>query len=82
MSGGLGIRVGDREDDQITGDKKEIEDEAYRLVMRFGGHNGGFIAKSYGRGTREYLDAIGCPDELNNHAYECFRRSGTMLRED
>jgi hypothetical protein len=62
-----------------TGDRKKIENEAYRLVMLLGSHQGGFIAKSYGRGTKQYLDAIGCPEATNDYAYECFKKSGEML---
>ena len=60
----------------VTGDPAKIEDEARRLVQRLGSRRGGFIAKSYGRGARMYLDGIGCDPRWNDFAFECFQKYG------
>ena len=63
----------------VTGDFERIEDEARRFVQLIAGKKGGFIAKSYGRGTRTYLDAIGCDPAWNDFAFECFVKYGREL---
>jgi len=63
----------------VTGDRARIEDEVRRLVRHLASRKGGFIAKSYGRGTKIYLDAIGCDPAWNDFAFECFVRYGREL---
>ena len=63
----------------VKGDKKNIESEVKRLVGHLGSRDGGFIAKSYGRGTKVYLDSIGCDPDWNNFAFECFKKYGEEL---
>jgi uroporphyrinogen decarboxylase len=58
----------------VTGDRARIEDEARRLVQCLGSRDGGFIAKSYGRGCQTYLDSIGCDPCWNDFAFECFKQ--------
>ena len=61
--------------------QKNIESEVKRLVGHLGSRDGGFIAKSYGRGTKVYLDSIGCDPDWNNFAFECFKKYGEELFE-
>ncbi|MBN2291144.1 MAG: hypothetical protein JXM70_01890 [Pirellulales bacterium] len=63
----------------VTGDRKKIEDEVRRLVQCLGSRKGGFIAKSYGRGTGIYLDSIGCDPTWNDFAFECFKKYGREM---
>lgn len=63
----------------VTGDRVRIEDEVRRLVRYLASQEGGFIAKSYGRGTKAYLDAIGCDPAWNDFAFECFIKYGQEL---
>lgn len=66
----------------VTGDRARIEDEVRKLLRHLAGRHGGFIAKSYGRGTKTYLDAIGCDPEWNDFAFECFVRYGREIFGD
>jgi hypothetical protein len=63
----------------VTGDRALIEDEARRLIGHLASLEGGFIAKSYGRGTQVYLDAIGCDPAWNDFAFDCFVEYGQEL---
>jgi uroporphyrinogen decarboxylase len=63
----------------VTGDPAKIEEEARRLVQCLGGGDGGFIAKSYGRGCQTYLDSIGCDPRWNDLAFECFKKYGQEM---
>ncbi len=63
----------------VTGDFQKIDDECRRLVQKLGSLKGGFIAKSYGRGAKMYLDAIGCDSVWNDFAFECFKKYGKEL---
>jgi hypothetical protein len=63
----------------VTGDRSKIEDEVRRMIHYFASREGGFIAKSYGRGNPVYLDAIGCEPEWNNFAFDCFVKYGQEL---
>ena len=63
----------------VIGDRARIEEEARRLVQFMASNKGGFIAKSYGRGTKTYLDAIGCDQAWNDFAFECFVKYGREL---
>jgi len=63
----------------VTGDRKRIEDEARRLVQRLGSREGGFIAKSYGRGSPVYLESIGCDPAWNDFAFACFKKYAKEL---
>lgn len=63
----------------IKGNKVSIDSEVKRLVQHLGSREGGFIAKSYGRGEKQYLDSIGCDPEWNNFAFECFKKYGEEL---
>ena len=63
----------------VSGDRARIAAEARRLVAQLGTRQGGFIAKSYGRGSANYLQAIGCDPAWNDYAFECFVRAGEEL---
>lgn len=58
----------------VTGDRGRIEDEVRRLLEHLATIEGGFIAKSYGRGAQTYLDAIDCDPAWNDFAFECFKK--------
>jgi uroporphyrinogen decarboxylase len=63
----------------VTGDAGMIEDEVCRLLEHLAVIEGGFIAKSYGRGARTYLDAIDCDPAWNDFAFECFTKHAARV---
>lgn len=61
----------------VTGDRAKIRRECFDLVEKIGGHDGGFIAKSYG--SEKSLAAIKCDPSWNDYAFDCFMEASRAV---